>query len=103
MRNFYESVIETISKPTESRNDNEIDFILNWFLNLFRKKSIFGDVTQGTYLSKFLLNLAPNISKNFIRSDFLFKDVVKDLIKNCQYESKKRDDLIISQGDIGDW
>jgi hypothetical protein len=30
-------------------------------------------------------------------------EVVKDIIKNCSFETKNQDDIIIRQGDIGDW
>ena len=45
--------------------------------------------------TKFLLN--------FITKKFNFIEVVKDIIKNCSFETKKKDDLIIRQGDVGDW
>lgn len=48
MSSFYQTVISIISKPSEKRLDDEIDFILNWFINLFKKKTaVFGDVTSG--------------------------------------------------------
>ena len=48
MSSFYQSVISIISKPSENRLDEDIDLILNWFVNLFRKKSaVFGDISAG--------------------------------------------------------
>lgn len=77
MSSFYQSIISIISKPQENREADEINLILNWFLNLFKKKSsVFGDIDA---------------------------DVVRDIIKNCSFETKKPDDVIIRQGDIGDW
>ena len=29
-------------------------------------------------------------------------DILKDLIKNCKFETKQRDDIIIKQGEVGD-
>jgi hypothetical protein len=77
MSSLYQSIISIISKPQESREAEEINLILNWFLSLFKKKSsVFGDIDV---------------------------DVVRDIIKNCSFETKKPDDIIIRQGDIGDW
>lgn len=32
-----------------------------------------------------------------------YSEVIRDIIKNCSFETKKPDDIIIHQGDIGDW
>ncbi len=76
MSSFYQSVISIISKPQDKRNAEEIHLILAWFVNLFKKKSsVFGDIDA---------------------------EVVRDIIKNCSFETKKPDDIIIRQGAIGD-
>jgi hypothetical protein len=33
----------------------------------------------------------------------MFPDVVTDIIRNCQFVTKEPDDVIIKQGDQGDW
>ena len=33
---------------------------------------------------------------------FFDAEVVKDIIKNCAFETKKPDDIVIRQGDVGD-
>jgi hypothetical protein len=77
MSSFYKKIISIISKPPENRNNNEIALILDWFINLFKKKSaVFGEIQA---------------------------EVVKDIIKNCSFETKRPDDIIIRQGDVGDW
>jgi signal-transduction protein with cAMP-binding, CBS, and nucleotidyltransferase domain len=76
MSSFYETVISIISKPSEERKDDEINFILKWFVNLFKNKaSVFGEIKS---------------------------EVISDIIKNCSFEARKRDEIIIKQGDIGD-
>jgi hypothetical protein len=48
MTTFYDKIIKIISKPSESRENEEILLILAWFLNLFKKKSaVFGDIEPG--------------------------------------------------------
>jgi len=77
MSSFYKKIISIISKPPENRNNNEIELILDWFVNLFKKKSaVFGEIQS---------------------------EVVKDIIKNCSFETKRPDEIIIKQGDVGDW
>jgi hypothetical protein len=59
-----------------------------------------------------MLNLVFNINKlhyiynkiyNYAFFSKKFLEVIKDIIKNCSFETKKRDEIIIRQGDIGDW
>lgn len=77
MSSFYQSVISIISKAKEKRQAEEITLILAWFINLFKKKShVFGEIDA---------------------------EVIRDIIKNCSFETKKPDDIIIHQGDVGDW
>jgi hypothetical protein len=48
MASVYQTVISILSKPIENRDDEEINSILVWFTNLFRKKAtVFGDISQG--------------------------------------------------------
>jgi hypothetical protein len=48
MSSIYQKVLSIISKPIEKRDDDEINSILVWFTNLFRKKStVFGDISPG--------------------------------------------------------
>lgn len=48
MSSFYQSIIRIISKPSEQREDSEVQMILGWFVNLFKKKSaVFGDIKAG--------------------------------------------------------
>ncbi|XP_053384694.1 uncharacterized protein LOC123536331 [Mercenaria mercenaria] len=69
---LYEKVVSTVSKNPSERTDAEIEGILPWF----RKKSE------------------------------LFKsqkaEIVKDILKNCQFMTCKRDFVIIKQGEQGD-
>ena len=49
MSSFYQSIVKVISKPSEKRDDEEINMILGWFMNLFKKKAaVFGDIKPGT-------------------------------------------------------
>lgn len=51
MSSFYQTVIGIISKPSEYRQDEEVQLILGWFIDLFRKKSaVFGDIKSGNYI-----------------------------------------------------
>ncbi len=53
-----------------------------------------------------VMSIQVNIKKKFFFFSILmfnFIEVVKDIIKNCSFETKKKDDLIIRQGDVGDW
>lgn len=34
---------------------------------------------------------------------FFFSDVLEDVIKNCNYTRAFKDDVIVVQGDRGDW
>lgn len=34
---------------------------------------------------------------------FLFADYLKDIVRNCGHVTYKKDEMIIKQGDIGDW
>ena len=75
MSSFYQLVISIISKPSELRKEEEIQMILSWFTNLFKKKSTI-----------------------FAETD---SEVVKDILKNCTFERKQKDEVIIRQGDVG--
>ena len=98
MSSFYQSVISIISKPKEKRQDDEIHMILAWFINLFKKKSsLFGDIEPG-------LNFCAKIMQFWQDfTNFFALEIIKELIKNCSFETKKTDEIIIRQGDIGDW
>ncbi|XP_035826837.1 uncharacterized protein LOC101855119 [Aplysia californica] len=69
---LYDKVVNTIDKPPDQRLDSEIEQLLPWF----RKKS---DLFQSLHL-----------------------DIVKDIVKNCQFQVCKRDTVIIRQMDEGD-
>jgi hypothetical protein len=76
MSSFYQSVIGLISRPCAERLDEHIDAILPWFMSFFKRKStVFGEIDA---------------------------DVVRDMIKNCSFETRQRDQVIIRQGDVGD-
>ena len=50
MSSFYQTVISIISKPSENRQDDDVQMILGWFMDLFRKKSaVFGDIKSGIF------------------------------------------------------
>lgn len=52
MSSFYQSLIEIISKPTEMRQEVELQMIMGWFVSLFRNKSsVFGDIKAGKVLN----------------------------------------------------
>ncbi|XP_064619879.1 uncharacterized protein LOC135483173 isoform X2 [Lineus longissimus] len=70
--NFYNRVLEVISKPSTLRTDFEVLPLLPWF----RKKS---DI------------ISP-----------LNNEILLDVIKHCQFVSKKQHDVIIKQGEKGD-
>ncbi|XP_064601097.1 uncharacterized protein LOC135467261 [Liolophura sinensis] len=72
MAHMYDRVVSVITKPAQERTDMEVEQILPWF----RKKS---DLFR---------NLRPG--------------VVKDIIKNCQFDSLEKDTVVIRQGDKGD-
>lgn len=69
---LYDKVVHTVSKPPKERTEGMIEQILPWF----RKRSE------------------------------LFKsqktEIVKDIVKNCQFMTCKRDHVVIKQGDKGD-
>ena len=49
-------MIGIISKPSEYRQDEEVQLILGWFIDLFRKKSaVFGDIKSGKRILIFLI------------------------------------------------
>ena len=51
MSSFYKLIIDIISKNSNNRNDEEINMILTWFINLFKKKSaVFGEVNSGNLI-----------------------------------------------------
>ncbi|ESP05077.1 hypothetical protein LOTGIDRAFT_227784 [Lottia gigantea] len=72
MAHLYDTVISLITQPAEKRSDAEIEQILPWF----RKKS--------------------DMFKH------LHSEVLKDIIKNCEFTSCQRDSVIIRQGEKGD-
>ncbi len=99
MSSVYERGISIISKPVDKRDDSEINAVLIWFVNLFKRKvAVFGDISNGT------LRCFASPKHNLVWNPaFLFEEIVSDIIKNCSFESHQRDDVIIKQGDVGDW
>nr|XP_006826030.1 PREDICTED: uncharacterized protein LOC102810128 [Saccoglossus kowalevskii] len=71
MSHILEKAISVISQQPNDRKDVDIDLLIPWF----KKKS---DLFQGAT-----------------------PEVVKDIIRNCQYLHAAQDDVIINQGDIG--
>uniref|UniRef100_A0A0L8IEW7 Cyclic nucleotide-binding domain-containing protein n=1 Tax=Octopus bimaculoides TaxID=37653 RepID=A0A0L8IEW7_OCTBM len=71
MPQIYDRIIKTISKPTNQCTESEINKLLPWF----RKKS-----------------------KLFRK---LKSVILQDILQNCDFVSKKADDVIILQGDQG--
>ncbi|CAL1537153.1 unnamed protein product [Lymnaea stagnalis] len=72
MSKEYENALRVISKPPDKRFDSEINQLVPW---LRSKAKLF----KG-----------------------LKADILADIIRNCDYVTKYRDDVIIKQGDIGD-
>ncbi|KAF5395672.1 hypothetical protein PHET_11844 [Paragonimus heterotremus] len=68
-----EKVAEYLAKPIANRKADEVEIILPWFLEK----------------SKFFATLAA--------------DVLKDIIRNCEFIEYDTDDVIIRQFDTGDW
>ncbi|XP_022096356.1 uncharacterized protein LOC110982329 [Acanthaster planci] len=71
MANMYEKVVEVISAAPADRDDMDIDILLPWFR---RKAELF--ISMGN-------------------------DVIRDIIKNCEFRRHKADDVILRQGDKG--
>ncbi|XP_038053033.1 uncharacterized protein LOC119725625 [Patiria miniata] len=71
MANMYEKVVDVISAAPTDRDDKDIDILLPWFK---RKAELFTS---------------------------LGNDVIRDIIKNCEFRRYKTDDVIIRQGDKG--
>ncbi|KAL3842639.1 hypothetical protein ACJMK2_020630 [Sinanodonta woodiana] len=69
---LYEKVVHTVSKPPQERTDTMIDQILPWF----RKKS---------ELFKLMKT-----------------EILKEIIKNCDFTTCAKDTVLIKQGDRGD-
>ncbi|XP_071096845.1 uncharacterized protein [Haliotis cracherodii] len=69
---MYDKVVSVISKPPEKRQDFEVHTLVSWF----RKKSQM--------------------------CSQLKTDIVMDIVRNCQFVTKVRDDVIIKQGDKGE-
>ncbi|KAI0226630.1 hypothetical protein LSAT2_022919 [Lamellibrachia satsuma] len=69
---MYDKIMKVITNPPESRRDKEIKELLPWFI---KKSELFRT---------------------------LKKDVITDIIKNCQFSSVERDYVIIRQGDRGE-
>jgi hypothetical protein len=95
---FYQSVISIISRPSERRRHEDIDLVLPWFLNFFKKKSsIFGDIDSGKPFSRYLYS-----SFSFHDCSYVISEIVRDMIKNCSFETRHKDEIIIKQGDVGE-
>ncbi|CAI2726403.1 unnamed protein product [Schistosoma spindalis] len=69
---FYDKIVTSIKKPPNERTTDEIEEICPWFV---------GKV-------KFFSNLK--------------SDIVKDIIKNCEFSERETDDIIIRQFEEGD-
>ncbi|XP_070558521.1 titin homolog [Ptychodera flava] len=69
---MYERVVNLISKEPDERKVSDIESLLQWFLN----------------------------KSNLLKS--LQKDVVVDIIKNCEFRKTPEDTVIIRQGERGD-
>lgn len=69
---LYDKVVSVVSKQPEERTDTEIEQILPWF----RKKSELFNSQKS--------------------------EIVKDILKNCQFMTCNRDHVIITQGEKGD-
>ena len=37
------------------------------------------------------------------QSLFLFSEIIADIVKNCEFETDEKDDVIIKQGEKGEW
>ncbi|XP_048730668.1 uncharacterized protein LOC125647883 isoform X2 [Ostrea edulis] len=68
----YERLISIISKPPHRRTDLEINQILSWFK---KKSDLFRQLKD---------------------------EIIVDIVKNCEFETDEKDDLIIKQGDEGE-
>ncbi|CAH8526074.1 unnamed protein product [Heterobilharzia americana] len=69
---LYEKIVECIKKPIAERSIEEIEEIYQWFIEKV----------------DFFSNLQP--------------DVVKDIIKNCEFSEREADDIIIRQSEEGE-
>ncbi|XP_050411269.1 uncharacterized protein LOC126825617 isoform X1 [Patella vulgata] len=72
MAHLYDTVISLLIQPPDKRPDAEIEQILPWF----RKKS-----------------------DSF---KYLHSEVLKDIVKNCEFMTCKKDSVVIRQGEKGD-
>ncbi|GAB1598579.1 uncharacterized protein LOC115231060 [Argonauta hians] len=72
MPQTYDRILQTISKPPDQRTVSEISKLTSWF----RKKS-----------------------KLFVK---LKSEILQDILRNCGFVSRKVDDVIILQGDLGE-
>ncbi|BFZ20290.1 hypothetical protein BsWGS_23329 [Bradybaena similaris] len=72
MSKEYEKALRVISKPPEQRYDHEINQLVPWFRS---KAKLFKSLKA---------------------------DMLGDIIRNCDYVTKNRDDVIIKQGDVGE-
>ncbi|XP_033647976.1 uncharacterized protein LOC117307355 [Asterias rubens] len=72
MAHIYERVVRLISKDPSRRHERDIESLIPWFQNM---SGLFK--TQKT-------------------------DVVKDIVRNCEFRSVPSDNVIIKQGDKGD-
>lgn len=34
---------------------------------------------------------------------FYFSEIITDIVKNCEFETDEKDDIIIKQGEKGEW
>ncbi|CAG5119628.1 unnamed protein product, partial [Candidula unifasciata] len=72
MSKEYEKALRVISKPPDQRYDHEIHQLVPWFRS---KAKLFKSLKA---------------------------DMLGDIIRNCDYVTKNRDDVIIKQGDVGE-
>ncbi|GAB1600209.1 cGMP-dependent protein kinase egl-4-like [Argonauta hians] len=69
---IYDKVISLISKPQEQRTDFECHYLVPW---IRKQNKLFSNLKH---------------------------EILKDLIKHCQFQKFRANDVIIKQGDIGD-
>ena len=70
MSSFYQTVIGIISKPSEYRQDEEVQLILGWFIDLFRKMRLLFELLAIFY-NKLIIFSGKNKNEDFLfKSDF---------------------------------
>ena len=68
------------------------------FLNMLICGAVFLMTRLTMLLTCFLIGL------RLLESDCLYSlDVLKDIVRNCDYRRAYRDDVLVVQGDKGDW